>query len=185
MINQQRELHMQREASLKNRQTERPPRTSGDGDTEKERLHELLQDSAYWGWKNVAAGPSAGPKLPDYGNRSRFNSIAAVTVASAKEPEDHPFMERDKFDRARTMFERKAGGESRNENAPSRARSRTNPDVVGFGPAARPPGQRRAARSVDRRSGAGMPVPRSSLDGPGPGPGPRMERRRSRGLAGR
>ena len=175
MINQQRELQLQRDASQKSRQTERPARPSGDGDTEKERLHELLQDNAYWGWKNVAAAPNAGPKLPDYGNRSRFNSIAAVTALDAKELEDHPFLDRERHDRARTMFEKKAVGEPRNERGPTRARSRTNPEGMGMGVAARPQRQRRTARSADRRSGTGMS--RLSVDGPGSS----MEGRKSRG----
>ena len=177
MINEQRELQLQHEASQKSRQTERPARPSADGDTEKERVHELLQDNAYWGWKNVAAAPNAGPKLPDYGNRSRFNSIAAVTALDTKELEDHPFLDRDKHDRARTMFEKRAVGEPRIEKGPTRARSRTNPEGMGMGLATRPQRQRRTARSADRRSGTGMSRP--SVDGPGPS----MEVRKSRGRA--
>jgi hypothetical protein len=177
MINQQKELQLQREASQRSRQVERPPRVSGDGNTEKERVHELLQEISPWGWKNVAAGPNAGPKQPDYGNRSRFNSIAAMTADSTKEPEDHPFIDREEYERARTMFEKKPVGDARNENGPTRARSRTNPEGIGLGLGTRPPRQRRTAQSTDRRSGTG--VPRLSVDGPGPS----MEGRKSRGRA--
>lgn len=175
MINQQRELRLQREVSQKSRQVERPPRTSGDVDFEKERVHELQQEYPHWGWKNVAAAPNAGPKLPDYGNRSRFNSIAAMTAGGTKEPDNHPFMEREKYDRARTVFEKKPIGDTRNDNGPRRARSRTNPEGMGYGPSGRPPRQRRSTRSTDRRSGSCMP--RLSVDGPGLS----MERRNTRG----
>jgi Arrestin (or S-antigen), C-terminal domain len=171
MINQQRELQLQRQASQKSRQTERPPRASGDGDIEKE----PLLDIPYWGWKNVAAAHTAGPKLPDYGNRSRFNSIAAVTSGNMQEPEDHPFLDRAKFEKARTVFEKKAESSTRAENGPARTRSRTNPESMGLGTTARPARQRRVARSAERKSGSGMP--RMSIDGPGPS----METRKPRG----
>lgn len=182
MINQQRELELQRQTSQKSRQIERAPRISEDGDTYEEKVHEGLQDIPYWGWKNVAAAPNAGPKLPEYGNRSRFNSIAAVTAGSMQEPEDHPFLDRAKFEKARTMFEKKAENSARAslvEKGPSRARSSTNAESIGMGlgPAARPARQRRIARSAERRSGSGMP--RMSIDGPGP---IMEERRRLRGV---
>lgn len=179
MMNQQRDLQLQREASQKSRQTEGPPRISGDGDTEKKRVHELLQDNVYWGWKNVAAAHNAGPKMPDYGNRSRFNSIAAVTASNIKEPEDHPFLDRQKFERVRNTFEKKAVGEPGDEVGPTRAKSRTNPESTGTGPATRPQRQRRAARSTDRRSGAR--ILRMSVDGTEP----TMERRKSQGRTAR
>jgi hypothetical protein len=175
MINQQRELQLRREASQKSRQTEKPPRVSGDGGTEKERVHELPQENVYSSWKNVAAAPNAGPKLPDHGNRSRFSSIATFSAGNTKEPNDHRFLDGEKYDKARTMVEKKAVGDARNENGPIRVRSRTNPESMGVGAAARPPRQRRSARSADRRGGTVMP--RLSVDGPGPS----MERRRSRG----
>jgi hypothetical protein len=172
MINHQRELHLQRQASQKSRQTERPPHASGDWDTEKE----PLLDIPYWGWENVAAAHSAGPKLPDYGNQSRFNSIAA-TFGNMQEREDHPFLYRAKFEKARTVFEKKADSSTRPENGPARARSRTNPENMGLGPIARTARQRRVARSAERRSGSDMP--RMSIDGPGPS----METRKPRGRA--
>lgn len=179
MINQQRELQLQREASQKSRQPERLPRVSVDGDTGKERVHELMQSNPYWNWKNVAVTSQAGPKLPDYGNRSRFNSIAAVTASAMKEPDDHPFLDREKFQRARTMFEEKADRDPRTENGPTRARSRTNPESMGMGQVARPARQRRTAKSSERRSKLG--ASRMSVDGSGP----MMESRRSKGRAGR
>lgn len=174
MINQQRELQLRHEASQKSRQTEKPPCVFGDGGAEKERVHELPQDNVYSGWKNVAAATNAGPKLPDYGNRSRFNSIANFSAGNTKEANDHRFLNGERYDKARTMVEKKTVGDARIENGPTRVRSRTNPEGMGGGATARAPRQRRTARSMDRRGGTA--IPRLSVDGPGPS----MERRRSR-----
>ena len=62
MINQQRELNVQREHSKRSHR-------ASDADAEKAKVR--TSQDGYWGWKNVAAG-GVGPKLPEHGNRSQL-----------------------------------------------------------------------------------------------------------------
>ena len=65
MINQERELRLQRQWS---KHSQRKQNIDQDGNGEN-------SQGGHWGWKNVAAAPNAMPKQPEHGNMSKDQHI--------------------------------------------------------------------------------------------------------------